>query len=103
MIQKARLDKLMADIIDPTKRPGSVASAFQAAISAAGTLQRLWRVRFKEKHFMMDEMRYATLLTSGRLRGISFAHRTVGGGTVTWTVADNSAAFEDNPQFSAGT
>ncbi|KAK3682689.1 hypothetical protein B0T22DRAFT_292187 [Podospora appendiculata] len=76
-IKNARLDKLLADIINCAER-GTIGSAasFELA-SAAEALQRSWRSRYRGECFMIDEIRTIELATSGRLKGVSFVDPAV--------------------------
>ncbi|KAK4186893.1 hypothetical protein QBC35DRAFT_343046, partial [Podospora australis] len=63
-ILAAHLDKLVADIVDHTKKWSylvAFAEAFLKIAWSAETLQRVWRKRYKERYFGIDEVRMANL------------------------------------------
>lgn len=101
-IMRARLDKLLADLVNPVNRPpaGAVGGRQFAAVTAANILQKRWRVRFKERYFEMDELRHAIMLGSGRLRAVSFS-TAPDEGIVIWT-ADQGRQAEADIQFVPG-
>ncbi|KAI0145708.1 hypothetical protein F4776DRAFT_607617 [Hypoxylon sp. NC0597] len=88
-IEYARLDKLVADVVSsedtlrvaPTssKARGEVVPSharYRADLANAKALLRLWRRRFREQYFVMDQHRCAALVKTGRLRDVEFNGET---------------------------
>lgn len=77
-IKYARLDKLLsellqsADTIKPSNLTPELLLRFRVNVSQAKGLRRLWRRRFREQYFMMDQHRCAVLVEGGRLKDVSF-------------------------------
>ncbi|KAI8625279.1 PUA-like domain-containing protein [Xylariaceae sp. FL1651] len=77
-IEYARLDKLLAELLlfaDVIKTTGSTPELplrFRVDVSHAKSLRRIWRRRFREQFFMMDQHRCAVLVEGGRLKDVSF-------------------------------
>lgn len=77
-IEYARLDKLLAellqsaDTIKPSDLTPELLLRFRVNVSQAKSLRRLWRRRFREQYFMMDQHRCAILVEGGRLKDVSF-------------------------------
>ncbi|KAJ9154729.1 PUA-like domain-containing protein [Pleurostoma richardsiae] len=46
---------------------------FRTALSAANSLQRMWRARHKERYFTIDQDRCNILISTGLLKDVSFA------------------------------
>ncbi|KAI1168602.1 hypothetical protein F5B18DRAFT_187334 [Nemania serpens] len=78
IIEYARLDKLLsellqfADTIKPSNLAPELLLRFRVNVSQAKGLRRLWRRRFREQYFMMDQHRCAVLVEGGRLKDVSF-------------------------------
>ncbi|KAF7543880.1 hypothetical protein G7046_g9911 [Stylonectria norvegica] len=73
-IESARLDKLLADILDPDKHPSPMPSRFRIDLDLAESLQRHWRRRFREAFFTIDQNRAKRLSTTGRLKDVVFTN-----------------------------
>ncbi|KAI1378214.1 hypothetical protein F4677DRAFT_412485 [Hypoxylon crocopeplum] len=81
-IEYARLDKLLADllhfaetiksILNLSPPPDKLPLQFRIDVLNAKSLRRLWRRRFRERYFMMDQHRCALLVEGGRLKDVSF-------------------------------
>ncbi|KAI1484667.1 hypothetical protein F5X96DRAFT_692190 [Biscogniauxia mediterranea] len=77
-IEYARLDKLLADmlhfaeIVKVSSLTADLPLRFRADVSHAKSLRRIWRRRFREKFFMIDQHRCAMLVKGGRLKDVSF-------------------------------
>lgn len=69
-IQNARLDKLLSDIVSPGNRPMPTPTRFRDDVIVAERLQRLWRTRFLEGYFTIDQYRYHNLPRTGRLKDV---------------------------------
>ncbi|KAK3942430.1 hypothetical protein QBC46DRAFT_352414 [Diplogelasinospora grovesii] len=75
-IKVARLDKMLADIIEHGKHaPVLLQEQLEVANKAAG-LQRLWRARFKAEYFQIDDIRTIEMAQFGRLKQVSFSGPT---------------------------
>ncbi|KAI0603472.1 PUA-like domain-containing protein [Biscogniauxia sp. FL1348] len=77
-IEYARLDKLLADmlhfaeIVKVSSLTADLPLRFRVDVSHAKGLRRVWRRRFREKFFMIDQHRCAVLVKGGRLKDVSF-------------------------------
>lgn len=77
-IEYARLDKLLAEIllfadtVKPSELTPEILLRLRVIVSQAKNLRRLWRRRFREQFFMLDQHRCAVLVDGGRLKDISF-------------------------------
>ncbi|KAI2637467.1 hypothetical protein GGS21DRAFT_480644 [Xylaria nigripes] len=77
-IEYARLDKLLSEFIqfaDTVKTPDltpELLLRFRVNTSQAKKLRALWRRRFREQLFMMDQHRCEVLVHGGRLKDVSF-------------------------------
>ncbi|KAI1313588.1 PUA-like domain-containing protein [Xylaria venustula] len=77
-IEYARLDKLLAELLqfaDTMKISDlspEVLLRFRVDASEAKSLRRLWRRRFREQFFMINQHRCAILVEGGRLKDVSF-------------------------------
>ncbi|KAF7542567.1 hypothetical protein G7Z17_g11461 [Cylindrodendrum hubeiense] len=69
-IQAARLDKLLTEIVAPGNRPMPTPTRFRDDVTVAERLQRLWRARFLESYFTIDQDRYHRLPRTGRLKDV---------------------------------
>ncbi|KAI0481470.1 PUA-like domain-containing protein [Xylaria cf. heliscus] len=78
IIEYARLDKLLSEILQfaDTMKTSDLSPEFllrlRVNVSQAKSLRRLWRRRFREQFFMMDQHRCAVLVEGGRLKDVSF-------------------------------
>ena len=86
VILEARLDRLIEALLDPLNKPPEPIDSHCVAVAAASTLQKQWKARFKEKYCEMEETRNRTVLTTGRLRGVSFVAGPVGDRIPRWEV-----------------
>jgi hypothetical protein len=78
-IRGARLDKLVEALLDRNNQPPRpVPASFFAAKTAAGVLQRKWRLRFRDGYTSLDRVRYHRMLTSGHLMQVSFSAAVAG-------------------------
>jgi hypothetical protein len=77
-IEYARLDKLLDELLQfagTLKTSGltpELLLRFGVDVSQAKSLRRLWRRRFREQFFMIDQHRCAVLVEGGRLKDVSF-------------------------------
>ncbi|KAJ2995967.1 hypothetical protein NUW58_g1130 [Xylaria curta] len=77
-IEYARLDKLLAEVLqfaDAMKTSDltlELLLRLRVHVSQAKHLRRLWRRRFREKFFMIDQHRCAVLVEGGPLKDVSF-------------------------------
>ena len=105
-LKQACLDKLVAEISGQAKSSTAIMPQLINEIVAASNLQRLWRVRFKERYFMLDEIRSRELTKCGRLKDVVFITRQKGGTPIesVWKarVVDPTVQIECNLQFTAG-
>ncbi|TEA22198.1 hypothetical protein C8034_v002119 [Colletotrichum sidae] len=72
-LEYARLDKLLADILDPANRLEPLPLRFRVDMAVAENLQKIWRARFREQYFSIDQVRRSSLSDGGEMRDISFA------------------------------
>ncbi|KAI4869453.1 hypothetical protein F4820DRAFT_444051 [Hypoxylon rubiginosum] len=109
-IEYARLDKLLAEVLDFAETlkdgPGHPTAAddpplrFRVDVLNAKSLSRSWRKRFRDQYFMIDQHRREALMTGGRLTDASFNDPLIySGGTKT---NDPISELEGNLQFEAG-
>ncbi|KAK2064182.1 hypothetical protein LY76DRAFT_612399 [Colletotrichum caudatum] len=104
-LQYARLDKLLADIVDPANRPSPLPLRFRADMAVAESLQRMWRARFREPYFALDQVRQRSLHSGGGMRDIHFTTAGVDpleSWTVHDTCSDPISELEGNQQFEPG-
>lgn len=79
-IQRARLDKLLADMLKAYEREMTsinmhgivVETGLGSEIEAASRLQKYWQSRFKSDYFFIDKYRFDSLLAR-RLQDVSFS------------------------------
>ena len=71
-IAAAKLDKLIADMMDPQNHQTALAFSPRLSMSLPERLQRRWRARFREDYFDLDQKRYSNLPETGLLRDIEF-------------------------------
>ncbi|KAF6842807.1 hypothetical protein CMUS01_02733 [Colletotrichum musicola] len=71
-LQYARLDKLLADILDPANRPTPLPLRFRADMAVAESLQKMWRARFRDQYFSIDDFRQRSMSIGGEMRDITF-------------------------------
>lgn len=102
-IRKARLDKLLVDMLCRENRPTPTPIQFRADMSTAASLQRQWRTRFRAEYFEMDQKRYMTLIRSGRLKDVVY-NGSAEGGCHLWrtTVCKQLSELESDQRFEAG-
>ncbi|KAJ6446479.1 lysozyme [Purpureocillium lavendulum] len=72
IIRKARLDKLLIDILNPENHLDTGLSYPWPRTETAARLQRQWRARFRGDFFDLDKTRYQALPKTGPLRGVTF-------------------------------
>ncbi|KAL7946309.1 PUA-like domain-containing protein [Trichoderma barbatum] len=79
IIQNARLDKLLSDMLTVGHQQASFHLRPRIDIVTAERLQRLWMARFREKYFNIDQTRHLGLSKTGALKDIwlnlACAHR----------------------------
>lgn len=97
-ISACRLDKLLADIILP------VNACSEGEVALAHSLQRKWRLRFRQEYFDIDKKRFAILATRyGQLRGITFTNTHLfAHGRWQTTRCESLSEVEGNQQFEPG-
>ncbi|TID01619.1 hypothetical protein CH35J_004468 [Colletotrichum higginsianum] len=104
-LQYARLDKLLADVLDPACRPSPLPLRFRADMAVAESLQRIWRSRFREQYFALDQVRQRRLSIGGDMRDIHFTAAGMDP-LESWTVRnscpDPISELEGNQQFEPG-
>ncbi|KAI0114844.1 hypothetical protein F4814DRAFT_448681 [Daldinia grandis] len=116
-IEHARLDKLLAELLQFAEKMRGTSSAlmgtgaatnsfslqFRVIISHAKNLWRAWRRRFREQYFMMDQYRCAALVKGGRLKDVSF-NTSLAYDLGKWQtkVSDPISELEGNLQFDPG-
>jgi hypothetical protein len=109
MIEHARLDKLVNDVlhfIEGLKFLHSTANLplrFRVDAANCKKLRLIWRHRFREQYFMIDQLRCAALVKGGRLKDVSFnCALTYDLGK--WQARDSDlvSELEGNLQFEAG-
>ncbi|CAJ2506423.1 Uu.00g005530.m01.CDS01 [Anthostomella pinea] len=108
-IEFARLDKLLAELLafaEMVKVASFTADLplrFRVDVSHAKSLQRIWRRRFREQFFMMDQHRCAILVKGGRLKDVSF-NNSLTYDVSKWEtkMSDPISELEGNLQYEAG-
>ncbi|GJC90171.1 hypothetical protein ColLi_13009 [Colletotrichum liriopes] len=104
-LEYARLDKLLADILDPDHRPSPLPLRFRADMAVAESLQKMWRARFREQYFALDQVRQRSLSAGGEMRDIHFTAAGMDP-LESWTVRnscrDPISELEGNQQFEPG-
>ncbi|KAI1082282.1 PUA-like domain-containing protein [Whalleya microplaca] len=109
-IEFARLDKLLAKILHFAEMVKVTAFTsdllplrFRVDVSHAKSLRRIWRRRFREQYFMMDQHRCAMLVQGGRLKDVSF-NSSLSYDLGKWhtKINDPISELEGNLQFEAG-
>ena len=101
-VLEARLDRLLDALLDPLNKPQEPVDSHRVALSAASSLQKQWRFRFKDRYLELKGIRRRALLSTGRLRDVSFIPAPAGGGAARWEVVpgapipdlDGAAQFE---------
>ncbi|KAF4506863.1 hypothetical protein G6O67_006901 [Ophiocordyceps sinensis] len=102
-ITNTRLDKLVADLQSPENFIGTNLPHFWRDYAAAERLQRLWRARFRERYFDVDQTRYSNLPEQGLLRYVDFDDTKRGHGHLWQAVAcELLSGGQGNMQFEAG-
>ncbi|KAI0014101.1 hypothetical protein F4779DRAFT_636847 [Xylariaceae sp. FL0662B] len=108
-IEFARLDKLLAEVLYFAEMVRVAAFTsdlplrFRVNVSHAKSLRRIWRRRFREQYFMMDQHRCAVLVQGGRLKDVSF-NSSLSYDLGKWhtKINDPISELEGNLQFEAG-
>lgn len=100
---KAHLDKLLQDLLDPLKKPDPVPGTIFAVMTAAKSLEKSWRARFKERYADIDKRRLSAMLSNGALRDVTFAALSADN-VVTWKAKQVTPAceVEDSYKFRPG-
>ncbi|KAI0180490.1 PUA-like domain-containing protein [Hypoxylon sp. FL1284] len=117
-IEYARLDKLLAEVLEfaealknctdaGASRGSAVLDApplrFRVDVLNCESLGRIWRRRFRDRYFMIDQNRREALMTGGRLTEASFGDPLAsGGGGARTKASDPISELEGNLQFEAG-
>ncbi|KAH8653446.1 PUA-like domain-containing protein [Xylariales sp. PMI_506] len=108
-LDHARLDKLLNEILHFSEIAKVENSAydmplrFQVDTAHCKKLQLIWRQRFREQYFMVDQLRCAALVRGGRLKDVSFnSALTYDLGKWEARASDPMSEFEGNLQFEAG-
>lgn len=74
-LKQARLDKLLADMVNKDYHQEDMPLKLRAHLSVAESLQRQWRMRFRGSYFSIDHTRYLYLTgIGGRLHNLIFNH-----------------------------
>jgi hypothetical protein len=74
-LKQARLDKLLADMVNKDYHEEDMPLELRAHLSVAESLQRQWRMRFRGSYFSIDHTRYLYLTEiGGRLHNLIFNH-----------------------------
>lgn len=97
-IKNARLDKLLADMVDPENAPAQAPPKTLANIKVAERLQRRWRGRFRQRYFDVDQMRLQALTKAGRLKDVVFVPQAENGCRL-WHARVLAAPSEVNGTF----
>ncbi|KAI1281455.1 hypothetical protein F5Y07DRAFT_412494 [Xylaria sp. FL0933] len=77
-IEYARLDKLLSELlqfaetIKTSDLTPELQLRFRVDVSEAKSLRRIWRRRFREQFFMINQHRCAILVEGGRLKDVAF-------------------------------
>ncbi|TQN68948.1 hypothetical protein CSHISOI_06521, partial [Colletotrichum shisoi] len=104
-LQYARLDKLLSDVLDPACRPSPLPLRFRADMAVAESLQKIWRSRFREQYFALDQVRQRRLSVGGEMRDIHFTAAGMDP-LESWTVRnscpDPISELEGNQRFEPG-
>ncbi|KAI1340588.1 hypothetical protein F5Y15DRAFT_379175 [Xylariaceae sp. FL0016] len=101
-IEYARLDKLLAELLDFGHNEDLPLSV-RVDMSHAKNLARIWRRRFREKFFMIDQHRCAVFVEGGRLKDVSFnSSLTYDLGKWQTKVSNPISELEGNLEFEAG-
>jgi len=104
-ILEARLDRLLDSLLDPLNKPPELLDSHRVALTAASTLQKQWKARFKERYAEIEDVRNHITLTTGRLRGVSFVEGPAGNGISRWAASEpseNLPELEGSTQFEPG-
>ncbi|KAF6838712.1 hypothetical protein CPLU01_02245 [Colletotrichum plurivorum] len=103
-LQYARLDKLLADIFDPANRPTPLPLRFRADMAVAESLQKMWRARFRDQYFSIDDFRQRSMSVGGEMRDITFT--SAGKDPLeSWAVQNDRGSISElevNQQFEPG-
>ncbi|KAF9872629.1 hypothetical protein CkaCkLH20_09808 [Colletotrichum karsti] len=104
-LQYARLDKLLSDILDPAHRPSPIPLRFRADMAVAESLQKMWRTRFRDQYFSIDQVRQRSLSVGGEMRDISFTPEgqdPLESWTVQYSCREPVSELEGNQKFEPG-
>ena len=103
-IVRARLDKLITEILNPLNQRPILSGDHFVAIKAAEALQKSWKLRFKEKYFETDELRNRSLMADGCLRDIEFVSVATDGSSAVWKArtVEQTPVIGGDPQFPVG-
>jgi hypothetical protein len=103
-VKYARLDKLLADLQNPDYRPAPVPLRYRTDMTVARALERLWRVKFLESYFVIDQTRFEELPRTGLLKDVSFIFGPTKPGHELWQAQtnENLSEPERDAQFVAG-
>jgi hypothetical protein len=71
-IKFAHLDRLLDDIIEFDQQRGSQSAKTFSYVGLACALQRAWQSKFRNRYFMLNELRSMELESCGRLRRVEF-------------------------------
>ncbi|KAF6820995.1 hypothetical protein CSOJ01_00430 [Colletotrichum sojae] len=103
-LQYARLDKLLADMLDPANRPTPLPLRFRADMAVAESLQKMWRARFRDQYFSIDDFRQRSMSVGGEMRDITFT--SAGKDPLeSWAVQNDRGSISElevNQQFEPG-
>ncbi|KXH34510.1 hypothetical protein CSIM01_00421, partial [Colletotrichum simmondsii] len=104
-LQYARLDKLLTDVLDPAHRPSPLPLRFRADMALCESLQKMWRARFRDQYFSLDQVRQRSLSIGGEMRDIHFTASGMDP-LESWAVSnscrDPISELEGNQQFEPG-
>ncbi|KAK1633617.1 PUA-like domain-containing protein [Colletotrichum phormii] len=104
-LQYARLDKLLGDVLDPAHRPLPLPLRFRADMALSESLQKMWRARFRDQYFSLDQVRQRSLSIGGEMRDIHFTASGMDpleSWAVSNTCRDPISELEGNQQFEPG-
>ncbi|KXH67619.1 hypothetical protein CSAL01_12272 [Colletotrichum salicis] len=104
-LQYARLDKLLGDVLNPAHRPLPLPLRFRADMALCESLQKMWRARFRDQYFSLDQVRQRSLSIGGEMRDIHFTASGMDpleSWAVSNTCRDPISELEGNQQFEPG-
>jgi hypothetical protein len=109
VIEHAHLDKMLsevlqfAEVVEVSNLSTDLPLRFRVDVAHCKKLRSIWRHRFREQYFMIDQLRCAILVEGGRLKDVLF--------NASWTYdlakwqgyeTDPVSELEGNLQFEAG-